>query len=81
MDNPLYSSAGFDDFTLATTHDLTALTIYGKNTAGANPSLNMSVDLWISAGGTPLRQRRGAVVLERRLYGERLRRHVAESPR
>lgn len=43
-----YSSAGFDDFTLNSAYDLTSLVVYGSNSAGANPGLNVSVDLWIS---------------------------------
>lgn len=42
-----YDCAGFDDFTLQSTWDLTSLTVYGSNDIRGGEALNDSVSLWI----------------------------------
>lgn len=50
-DFPDFSSGGLDDFTLSDAYDLTSLIVYGSDSGGANPALNVSVEVvFLSAG-------------------------------
>jgi len=50
-DFPDFATGGLDDFTLSSAYDLTSLIVYGSDSVGANPALNVSVEVvFLSAG-------------------------------